>query len=147
MRFAGVMQFLFVALASGCSQGQSNVVDLSKPFVCKDISANSISIDGQAITIDGVRYKMVVPNASSRPNLTNTIFTSSDERVEIDLFQQRDTGVISVSFIKYKLPSSNIPLGSNPDGYKEYEIVTDDLSEYTDRQPYLKGNGLGCSNI
>lgn len=91
----------------------SNPIDLSKPFVCKDISPSPLRITEKGLIMGGVLYPLYNPNAASTPALTNTIFRSRDNLEEIDIVQYTRNGKVDVSYMKFR---------SNPDQF------TDDIS-------------------
>jgi len=77
-------------------------IDLSKPFICKDVSPTPMRITDKGLMMGGVLYPLYNPNAASIPTLTNTIFRSRDNLEEIDIVQYADDGKISVSYMKFR---------------------------------------------
>lgn len=86
----------------------SNPIDLSKPFLCKDVSPTPLHITEKGLVMGGVLYPLYNPNAASTPKLTNTIFRSRDSLEEIDVVQYASNGKVSVSYMKFR---------SNPDQF------------------------------
>lgn len=83
-------------------------IDLSKPFICKDVSPTPMRITEKGLIMGGVLYPLYNPNAASTPMLTNTIFRSRDNLEEIDVVQHSSNGEVSVSYMKFR---------SNPDQF------------------------------
>lgn len=79
-----------------------DVIDLSKPFVCKDISPAPLRITEQGLIMGGTLYPLYNPNAASSPELKNSIFRSHDNTEEIDVVQYASDGSVSVSYMKFR---------------------------------------------
>lgn len=81
----------------------SSPIDLSKPFICKDISPTPLHITEKGLIMGGVVYPLYNPNAASTPKLTNAIFRSKDNREEIDVRQDAEDGKVDVSYMKFSI--------------------------------------------
>lgn len=147
MQFIACIQVVlfFCFFANNAYAGEQKV-DLSKPFVCPDISPNTITIGDGKLNIDGVEYQLTNANASSHHNIKNMIFHDKHGVIEINIIQNRKSGLLSVHLIKFKVPISTVPANANPDHFKEYEIGSSDWGDMKKGYPYLRGEGLGCVN-
>lgn len=139
-----VLCFSFVFLSLSAS---ANAVDLSKPFICPDISPNTITFSNHTLRIGGFKYDVYVENTSSIDTITNTQFLIKDQHTLIELSQITRTGEISISMMKLNTPYELTQPGSDFERYKISETVTFDISESYNRNANLKGNGQGCKNI
>lgn len=81
----------------------SSPIDLSKPFICKDISPTPLRITEKGLIMGGVVYPLYNPNAASTPKLTNAIFRSKDNLEEIDVRQDAEDGKVDVSYMKFSI--------------------------------------------
>ncbi len=81
----------------------SSPIDLSKPFICKDISPTPLHITEKGLIMGGVVYPLYNPNAASTPKLTNAIFRSKDNLEEIDVRQDAEDGKVDVSYMKFSI--------------------------------------------
>ena len=142
--------YLTIATLLNLNTCFANSVDLSNPFKCPDISPNKMQIKNGKLFIGGLSYSMIDENSSSLPTISNTIFRNTDETIEIDLTQIIKTGEISMSFMKFSIPLSSIPISQKIDEtilkYKVYERVTWEPTNIQKSQK-ISSDGLGCSNI
>lgn len=136
---------LFISLLLSVS-ANANAVDLSKPFMCPDISPNTIHFSNNALHIGGLKYDVYIENTSSVDTLTNTQFLSSDQYTLIELTQYTNSGEISMSVMKLNTPYNLTQPGVDFEKYKISETVTFDVSESINRNPNMKGRGQGCKN-
>ncbi|HEX4499612.1 MAG TPA: hypothetical protein VH187_00360 [Scandinavium sp.] len=102
----GVIVFIsafFVSINPARANIFSKPIDLSKPFICKDISPTPMHITDKGLIVSGVLYPLYNSNSSSTPVLTNTIFRSLDNLEEIDIIQNSDNGKVNVSYMKFRI--------------------------------------------
>ncbi|WP_297122705.1 hypothetical protein [uncultured Enterobacter sp.] len=119
----------------------SKPIDLSKPFVCKDISPTPMRITEKGLIIGGIVYPLYNPNAASTPTMTNSIFRSKDNLEEIDILQYASDGEISVSYMKFY---------SDPDQFMDEALIEknkifEKASFAVDNpNPYFHSKNQGC---
>lgn len=134
-----------IFISSAAYSGEQPV-DISMPFICRDISPNTITINNSRIHIDGVSYTLIAKNSHPRGNITNLIFQDTSGTTEINVMQNKKTGSLILKFIKFNTPISLIPINADIERYKEYEIGTSSWGEMKKKNLYLRGDGLGCKN-
>ncbi|MBL0542305.1 hypothetical protein [Aeromonas caviae] len=122
-----------------------NAVDLSAPFLCKDISPNKIYLSDNELHVGGLTYSMYNENASSTHVVTNLQFLSKDQYTLVEIRQYSRSGDIEVSMIKLSIPYGLITHSNDFSKYKVREVVSFDTSDSSD--PKLMGDNQGCQNI
>ncbi|ELM3618261.1 hypothetical protein RYR54_003993, partial [Aeromonas sobria] len=123
----------------------SHAVDISKPFICPDISPNTIRVDSGKLKIGASTYYMSHENLSSIDWLTNSEFISDDRKNIIYIMQNQQSGNIDVSYMKLSKTIDSITPGIDMDKFKVIEKVSYDIGR--EKPSYLKGNNLGCKNL
>ncbi|MGL5225318.1 MAG: hypothetical protein ACRC8Q_08385 [Aeromonas sp.] len=103
-----------------------NAVDLSKPFICPDISKNTIIFFNNNLHIGGFKYNLYNANTASGDFLTNTQFLSDDQLTLIELAQYSATGEIKMSMMKLSIPYNLTNPAVDFEQYKISETVTFD---------------------
>ncbi|EEO4822869.1 hypothetical protein G6K72_004441 [Salmonella enterica subsp. enterica serovar Rubislaw] len=120
----------------------SDVIDLSKPFTCKDVSPSPMHITEKGLIMGGVLYPLYNANAASTPVLTNAIFRSRDNLEEIDVVQYTSDGKVSVSYMKfYSDPDQFIGDFEAIDNNKIFEKAS---GEALDPKPFYHSKNQGC---
>lgn len=134
-----VLVVLSLGLLSFGAVARVEVVDLSLPFTCPDVSPAPLRINEKGLVMSGVFYPLVNPNASLSPIITNAVFTGIGGVSEIDVFQHSD-GSVDVSYMKYKKRSSG---KVRVDSDKIFEKA----SYSVENQPaYFYSKNQGCRN-
>ncbi|ECC3449550.1 hypothetical protein AH547_09815 [Salmonella enterica subsp. enterica] len=135
---------LISGLMLGCAvpaKAAGEPVDLSKPFICKDVSPSPMRITEKGLIMGGVLYPLYNANAASTPVLTNTIFRSRDNLEEIDVVQYASDGAINVHYMKFY---------SDPDQFTDFEAIDANKvfekasGEALQPQPFYHSKNQGC---
>ncbi|MFM4996290.1 hypothetical protein [Aeromonas sanarellii] len=125
--------------------GTVGAVDLSAPFICRDISPNKMYLSDNKLHVGGFTYNMHNENTSSIHAITNSQFLSEDQFTIIEIRQYSSSGEIEVSMMRLNAPYSLINPNHDLSKYKIKEVVSFDISESND--PKLIGGNQGCKNI
>lgn len=139
LRFASL--FLIYIMTTSISYA----VDISKPFICPDISPNTIQLDSGKLKIGASSYYMSHENLSSLDWLTNSEFISHDRKSIIYIMQDQRSGNIDVSYMQLSKTIDSIMPGIDIDKFKVIEKISYDIGR--EKPSYLKGNNLGCKNV
>ena len=111
-------------------------VNLTKPFVCPDVSPLPQHITGNGdLVIEGKIYRLYRANAAdpSVP-LTTTIWRPDDGKTEVDIYQYKN-GSFSQAFTTFAIEIDRLPL-SDVDSGKYTKVYKDSYSD----------GGRGCHN-
>ncbi|EKK5375533.1 hypothetical protein [Morganella morganii] len=111
-------------------------VNLTKPFVCPDVSPLPQHVTGSGdLVIEGKTYRLYRANAAdpSAP-LTTTIWRSDDGKTEVDIYQYKN-GNFRQAFTTFAIENDRLPL-SDVDSGKYTKVYKDSYSD----------GGRGCHN-
>lgn len=132
--------WLFALLLSVFGVVNAEVVDLSLPFTCPDVSPTPMRINEKGLVMGGGIYPLVNPNTSLNPAITNTVFGDNDGLIEVDVIQY-ESGKVDVSYMRFRVNPAYVT--GDQDDNKIFEKASYGTIEGAS---YFHSKNQGCKN-